>query len=215
MKSHLYCGVIVCILAITSVSCGSSKTVELWNGRDFTGWTFVLVDDSVDPADVWSVQNGVIHCKGVPNGYMRTEAEYSDYTLTLEWRWAAEAGNSGVLLHAQEPFQVWPQCIECQLHSGNAGDFILIGPGSITVDGETHTNTEKFLAIPNKEDGIEKPLGEWNNYRIICKGGEITCYVNDVLMNHGIGASQTSGVICLQSEGAPIEFRNIRLEKLD
>lgn len=215
MKSYRYCVAIMCILVVMYMGCGSSKTVQLWNGTDFTGWTFVVADSTTDPGDIWSVRDGVIHCTGIPNGYMRTEAEYSNYTLTLEWRWVADAGNSGVLLHAQAPFQVWPQCIECQLHSGNAGDFILIGPGSITVDGKTHTNTEKFLAIPNKEDNIEKPLGEWNSYRIICDGNEITCLVNDVLMNHGTGASQSSGVICLQSEGAPIEFRNIMLEKLN
>jgi len=215
MKWYRICATVLCILSIACIGCGSPKSVQLWNGADFTGWTFVLADDSADPADVWSIRNGAIHCTGVPNGYMHTVSDYADYTLTLEWRWTAEAGNSGVLLHAQPPFQVWPQCIECQLQSGNAGDFVLIGEGSITVDGETHTNTERFLAIPNNQDGVENPPGEWNSYRIICKGDAITCYVNNVLQNSGTRASQTRGAICLQSEGAPIEFRNIRLEMLD
>lgn len=206
----LMCGVMVIILC----GCGQ-KPVQLFNGSDLKGWKFALVDSDVNPSDVWSVNNGVIHCKGVPNGYMYTATAYADYTLTLEWRWAGEAGNSGVLLHAQEPGEVWPKCIECQLKSGNAGDFVLMGPSKITVNGKNYVNTERFLGIPKKAASSEKTVGEWNRYKIICRGDEITCYVNDVLQNVGTQASFSKGSICLQSEGAPIQFRNIRIEPLD
>jgi len=146
---------------------------------------------------------------------MRTESDYSNYILYLEWRWVENESNSGVLLHALEPDQVWPRCIECQLKSGNAGDFVLIGAANITVDGEKYTNTERFLVIPKKQESTEKPIGEWNSYKIICRDDEITCYVNGVLQNKGTQASLTKGKICIQSEGAPVEFRNIRLKLLD
>jgi hypothetical protein len=188
--------------------------VILWNGRDFSGWEFVFTDESVKPDTVWTVQGDIIRCNGVPNGYMRTISGYENYILHVDWRWVEEEGNSGVLLHAQPPDDVWPICIECQLRSGNAGDFVLMRSGMIIVDGEEYNSTDRFVIISKKQDGVEKPVGEWNNYQIICEGDEITCYVNGVLQNKGVRSSLTKGKICFQSEGAPIEFRDIRLELL-
>ena len=203
-----FCGLVI------TISCSSNK-VELWNSNDFSGWKLFVEDENINVSDVWSVKDGVIHCKGIPTGYMRTEDEYSDFTLFLDWRWVTEEGNSGVLLHAQAPDQIWPNCIECQLKSGSAGDFVLMGPGSIVVKGEKHTNTNRFYLIKKNQDGVEKPIGEWNTYKIICRENKISCYVNDVLQNEGTQASFSKGNICLQSEGAPIEFKNIYLEKLE
>jgi hypothetical protein len=69
--------------------------------------------------------------------------------------------------------------------------------------------------LPKKAQSSEKAPGKWNAYDIICRGDTITCYVNGVLQNSGTNASDTSGKICLQSEGSPIEFRNIYIEDLD
>ena len=212
MKRSIIFSVIFTSLLLIFFGCSKPKTIQLCNGTDFSGWELFVPDDSTDVKDVWFVKDGVIHCKGVPNGYMRTEAEYSNYTLYVDWRWVEKGSNSGVLLHVQEPDQVWPRCIECQLKSGNAGDFVLIGTGSITVEKEKFKNTEKFLIIPKKEESNEKPIGEWNSYKIVCKDNNITCYVNDVLQNDGTQASLSKGKIAFQSEGAPIEFRNIKLE---
>ena len=215
MKSVKYLAVLVVISALfAGLGCGKkSQKQMLFNGQDFTGWTLFIPGDSVDVNQVWSVKDGVVHCTGVPDGYMRTNESYSNYKLHLEWRWVEEPGNSGVLLHCQGPDQVWPNCIECQLKSGNAGDFVLIGPVSITVDGKEYINAEEFLIIKKKVEGVEKPIGEWNSYDILCQDGEITCWVNGTLQNKGTGASLTSGFIALQSEGAPIEFRNIYIEQ--
>ena len=205
---------ISCILIVLVQFNCQPETISLWNGQDFSGWEFFVVDDEVDVNTVWTIQNGVIHCTGVPNGYMRTESDYGNYVLYLEWRWVDKEGNSVVLIHTQEPDEVWPVCIECQLQSGNAGDFVLIGKGTITVDGEKFTNTDRYLVIPKKQESNEKAIGEWNSYKITCKEDEITCYVNGVLQNKGTQVSLTNGKICFQSEGAAIEFRNIRLELL-
>ena len=62
------------------------------------------------------------------------------------------------------------------------------------------------------EASSEKPAGEWNEYDILCKGDTIVCHVNGILQNEGTAATITSGWICLQSEGSPIEFRNIYVE---
>lgn len=206
--------IIASLILYFSCSGAGPEPQKLWNGVDFTGWKLFIPGDSVDVNEVWSVRDGVIHCTGVPNGYLRTNESYADYKLHLEWRWVEVGSNSGVLLHCQGPDQVWPNCVECQLKSGNAGDFVLIGPGRITVDGQVYNNEDRFLVMNKKEEGIEKPIGEWNTYDIVCEGNSISCYVNGVLQNAGTDAALSSGPIALQSEGAPIEFRNITIEKI-
>lgn len=196
---------------------GSADDKEmLWNGRDFTGLVRYVPDTTVDVNDIWWVRGDAIYCKGQPNGYIRTEKKYKNYHLHVEWRWVEEPTNSGVLLHAQGPEKVWPVCIESQLKAGNAGDFVLIGGPGITVDGVDRQNAEKqFVVVDKKAPTSEKPAGQWNSYDIHCKGRSIRCYVNGVLQNEGTGATLTSGWICLQSEGSPIEFRNIYILPAD
>ena len=147
---------------------------------------------------------------------MRTEAKYENYKLHLEWRWAAEPTNSGVLLHASGTEKVWPRCVECQLKAGSAGDFVLINGTGVTVDGRDMQDVNKqFVGVGKKQASSEKPVGQWNTYDIECKGDTIRCSVNGVLQNEGTNATDTAGWICLQSEGSPIEFRNIYIELLD
>ncbi len=199
---------------LLALACGPAKSrTVLWNGANFDGWVRYVPDQTVQVDTVWTIQDGVLRCSGKPTGYLRTQASYSDYHLHLEWRWVKEGGNSGVLLHCQGPDQVWPLCIEAQLKSGDAGDLVLIGPGEITVAGKTYKNDRPFLIIPNQKDGIEKPVGEWNSYDIVCRGQSIVCSVNGVEVNRGDKAFADAGPIALQSEGAPIEFRNLWLEK--
>jgi hypothetical protein len=184
--------------------------IFLWNGDDFSGLQFYLEDSTVAPETVWMIREDVIHCTGVPSGYIYTQREYADYRLHLEWRWAEEPGNSGVLLHTQQPDQIWPKCIEAQLKSGNAGDFYLIGGTSIN---EQQNKDERRVA--KKQASSEKPAGEWNSYDITCNGDSIILTVNGVLQNTASGASVVSGKICLQSEGKPIQFRNFYLDPLN
>ena len=208
---------VVCLSALAGCEGGlfGAKKITLWNGKNFANWKLYLPDDTVSVDDVWTVRDGVIHCAGKPNGYMRTRRRFKNYHLHLEWRWPETPTNSGVLLHASGPDQVWPKCIECQLKSGSAGDFVLIGGPGITVDGEDKQNVEKqFVVAAKKEASSEKPAGEWNSYEIYCHEDTIRCYVNGVLQNEGSNATITAGWICLQSEGSPIEFRNIYLEPL-
>lgn len=192
------------------------EKTALWNGKDFTGWKLFIPDKGIDVDDIWSVRDGVVHCEGKPNGYMRTRARYGDYRLHVEWRWPGEPTNSGVLLHAGGPDNVWPRTIECQLKAGSAGDFVLINATGITVDGQNKQDVDKqYVIIGKKAQSSEKPAGQWNTYDIHCRADSIRCYVNGVLQNEGTAATVTSGWICLQSEGSPIEFRNVYIEPLD
>jgi len=188
--------------------CAPSGRISLFNGQDLSGWAFVLRDKGVDPATVWSVSDGVIHCTGEPYGYMRTEADYADYQLHVEWRWPGEAGNSGVFLHMSEPDTVWPRSIECQLMSGRAGDFVAF-------QDVRFKELVKGRELSKKAESSEKPLGQWNSYDITCRGNTIRVLVNGVLQNEATETTVSSGKICLQSEGKPIEFRNIYIEPLE
>ena len=93
--------------------------------------------------------------------------------------------------------------------SGNAGDFYLIGG----------TECREHRGMPGrriakKHQSNEKPLGQWNTYDILCEGDSIKVSVNELLQNSATETTVNSGKICLQSEGAPIEFRNIYIETL-
>jgi len=191
-----------------------TKKTVLFNGKDFTGWVKFIpkrdVDRGADVDKIWTVKGGVIHCLGRPNGYIRTEKAYANYKLHFEWRWAARPSNSGCLLHMQKKDRVWPNCIEAQLMHKNAGDFWIIGGTSLKVGGKV-----KRGHSPKKQASNEKPPGEWNSYDIVCDGATIRLTINGLLQNEGTEASNTSGKICLQSEGSPIEFRNIYLEPLE
>lgn len=195
------------LVLLIAVGCTPREQTPLFNGRDLSGWVFFLRDKDVDPMTVWSVSDGVIHCTGKPSGYMRTEADYANYKLHVEWRWPGEAGNSGVLVHMSEPDTVWPRSIECQLMSGNAGDFWVIGG----TDFKEHVDKSKRRVV-KKAESSEKPPGQWNTYEIVCRGNTIRVFVNGVLQNEATETTVSSGKICLQSEGKPVEFRNIYVE---
>lgn len=191
----------------------------LFNGRDFTGWTFDTLDKA-KPEEIWSVKDGcmVVKGKNKPNGVIRTVQSYSNYELEFEWRWTGDGGNSGCLIHCSDPrlMNVWPKSIEVQLMKDNAGDFWVIGE-SIEVKPEQifqGKNGKPSRRRLNLTDGAEKPLGEWNRMRIIAKDNTVEVYVNGQLVQKGWNASVSKGAICLQAERADAEFRNIRIKSM-
>ncbi len=214
MRNRSLSPLAVSLMAVVLFTSGCAQRTYLYNSENRNGWISYLGDENVNPLAVWSEKDGVIRCEGKPNGYIRTKDVYSNYKLHLEWRWPEEPTNSGVLLHATGEDKVWPRTIEAQLQAGNAGTFILIGAGlGVTVDGKRYQDSSReFIGISRKHDSSEKPAGQWNSYDISCVGDKISLYVNGVLQNEATEVSQTSGWICLQSEGSPIEFRNIYIE---
>ncbi len=199
-------------LSLVSFNARADESIELFNGKDLEGWTYHLDKEGVRMEDVWSVKDGVLACKGRPAGYLITKKDdFENYTLTLQWRWTDKPGNNGALVHVTEPgaLGVWPKSLEVQLGHGNAGDFWVIGT-SIEVDKpEGRIEGRRHL---NLTDDSEKPPGEWNEMEITCRGDEVIVKVNGDLVNHAKNVSQTRGAIALQSEGAPIEFREIKLQ---
>lgn len=105
----------------------AEKSTTLFNGKDFSGWTFDSLDGAEAAKTAWIIKNGILATSGTPVGVIRTEKEYENYELTLKWRWpevTKGAPNSGLFLHAITPRQngPWPGSIESQLAPGNAGD---------------------------------------------------------------------------------------------
>ena len=171
-----------------------------------------------EPSDLFYVEDGVMNTLGDPFGYIRTKESYSNFKLHLEWRWPEEPSNSGVLINVQGKEIIFPHCVECQLMNGKAGDIVLMGKGaSITIKDSSYMVTSeehRYLAIPKFEDSSEKTAGEWNSYDITSLDGTIEVVVNGVLQNKGIDMNPAEGNIALQSEGSPIQFRNIYLQPL-
>ena len=206
------------VLTLVVFSCSTEKKIELFNGQDLDNWKIVVGSEDGEPKDLFYVEDGLMNTIGDPFGYIQTKESYNNYKLHLEWRWTEEPSNSGVLLNVQGPELIFPHCVEAQLMHGKAGDFVLMGKGAaITVKDSTYLVTSeerRYLAIPKFEESSENPAGEWNSYDITSKDGILELYVNGVLQNKGTGTTLTEGNIALQSEGGPMQFRNIYLQPL-
>lgn len=188
----------------------AQKVEKLFNGKDLSNWNFV-VDKNAIPADqVYSVKDGLIHIQGTL-GYMYTKEKYANYKLQVEWRWPNEPTNSGIFLLIEDPKNPFPNGIECQLHAGDAGDFVLLGGSDLAEF--THAPGKPRPAFPvvkKTNESSEKPAGEWNRATIFVKEGTITVYINGVYQNTGTNKVKT-GHIGLQSEGKEIQFKNVML----
>ena len=182
-------------------------SVLLFNGKDFSGFTFHMKDNA-DPRQTWSATNGVIHCTGNPAGYLRTTQVFSNYFLTVEWRFvkiAPKADNTGILVHIQPPDQVWPRCVQVQGKHGRQGDLFLMGGA----ESKEHQGMNANTPIPMRGDSLEKPVGEWNKSETICLRGKVDSFINGQLVNGISECTVDSGYIGIQSEGAEIEIRAI------
>ena len=191
-----------------------ASRIDLFNGRNFSGFTFCMKNDTA-PQQTWSVTNGVIHCTGKPTGYLRTTQSFSNYSLTVEWRFvkiAPKADNSGVLVHMQLPDKVWPQCVQNQGKSGRQGDlFVMAG-----AECKEHLALGKDAntPVPLRGEANEKAIAEWNTNVTVCAGNKVKAIINGKLLNEITECTISSGFIGLQSEGGDIEIRKIYLESL-
>lgn len=188
------------------------EDVVLFDGGSMDAWTHWLGEASVPFDDVWSVKDGVLRCEGKPTGYLKTKETFQNYRLRLQWRFDPEAGpgNSGVLLRTTGPDRIWPRSIEAQLQHRSAGDFWNIGEVAMTPSASRTRGRNTKRAAPSSE----RPIGEWNDYDILVDGPRVELRVNGVLQNTADWCEEIGGAICLQSEGAVIEFRDIRLKRL-
>jgi hypothetical protein len=194
---------------------------DLFNGRDLTGWVNVNTDK-----ETWSVRNGVLICTGHPIGVMRSDREYENFVLHIEWMHMEPGGNSGVFVWSDAKPQEnrLPNGVEVQMleldwvnqHKVNGepaplayvhGELFGVGGVETTPD---NPRGRRSKSIENRC----KPRGQWNTYDVVCVDGVIKLAVNGKFVNGVSHATRKKGYLCLESEGAEIHFRNIRLLEL-
>lgn len=194
------------------------KFVPLFNGRDLSGW----VNANCAP-ETWSVTNGMIHCTGKPTGAIRTERQFENFIMEAEWRHLTSGGNSGVFIWGTPiaaPGVPFLRGIEVQVldHGFNIkgknewytthGDVFPIHGATMKPFGR-HNGQRSF---PSEERS--KPSPEWNHYRIVCTNGTLRLSVNGKEVSGGENCNYRKGYLALESEGAPVQFRNVRIYEL-
>lgn len=227
MKPFLLKFIFVALLAFTSCAISTEKSVSLFNGENLDGWHIDVPEmDSVpDVRNPFIVRKGMLVSLGTPQGHVITDKEYENFRLEIEYRFAGEPGNCGVLVFASTPrslYKMFPKSIEVQMMHENAGDFWCIVEDITTDNMEERRGPKaewgitegKKRRILNLTDGSEKPLGKWNSMTIECVENTIKVWVNGDLVNYGYDATVSKGQIALQAEGAEVEFRKIVLTQI-
>jgi hypothetical protein len=178
-------------------------------------------------SDTWHTEKDVLVCSGQPIGVMRSEKKYENFILHIEWMHTESGGNSGVFVWSNAnppddtrlPDGVEVQMLELDWVNLNKRDGVT--PPVAYVHGELF-GVGGVITIPDNPRGTRsksvenlcKGRGEWNTYDVVCVDGVIKLSVNGKFVNGISGSSQRKGYICLESEGARILFRNIRIIEL-
>jgi hypothetical protein len=206
---------LLALLALCSCATPRYEWRPLFNGRDLSGWEQVNCAPST-----FEVRDGVIHCSGEPTGVLRTQRMYTDFVLELEWRHLSAGGNAGLFVWSDArpalgvPFT---RSFEVQVMDGTRtpdytsdGDVFSIWGASFRPDRPHPKGWERCL--PSEARVLPSP--EWNRYVVTCTGGTLKLAVNGAEVSGGTGCTPRRGYICLESEGSPVEFRNLRLLEL-
>lgn len=185
--------------------------------------------------DTWSWKDGLLTCTGKPIGVMRSRQMFTNFEYVVEWRHLRSAGNSGTFVWVPEEAlkdlkpDVLPKFgIEVQMldhgykeqyekSSGKKGDWFTTN-GDIFAVGNSKLKPFPPLSpngsrsFPRKN--LSKGVGEWNHYYVRAINGEVRLWVNGEEVSGGNDAEPRTGYLCLESEGSPIEFKNIRIREL-
>ena len=224
MKPFLLTTWLTVFCAAAVVAADDDGFVPLFNGRDLTGW----VNANCAP-ETWSVKDGVIHCTGRPTGAMRTTRQYENFILEVEWRHLSKGGNSGVFIWGTPiaaPAVPFLRGIEVQVldhgyaeqfekETGKKSDWFTTHGDVFPIHGATmkpfgrHKGDRSF---PSEDRSKGTP--EWNHYSIVCTNGVLRLSVNGKEVSGGEDCNYRKGYLALESEGAPVEFRNIRIKEL-
>lgn len=177
--------------------------------------------------DTWKVKNNELICSGLPIGVMRSEKQYENFIMHIEWKHMTAGGNSGTFVWSDAKPDVksrLPNGVEVQMLEL---DWVNINTKNGQVPPIAYVHGELFgvngiETVPDNPRGTRsksienlcKGKGEWNTYVITCIDGVIKLAVNGKVVNGISKSSQKKGYICLESEGAPIHFRNIKIIEL-
>ncbi len=185
--------------------------------------------------ETWTFKDGRIHCSGQPVGVLRSAKSYTNFELVARWRHLQSGGNSGIFvwtspeaLEGIKPGSLPRGGIEVQiLDHGYAEQYekqTKKKPDWFTTNGDVFpVGTSKMKPFPPlSADGsrsfptknLSKGVNQWNHYYVRCINGEVRLWVNGEEVSGGNGCTPRAGYFCLESEGAPVEFEDIRVREL-
>lgn len=202
------------------------------------GWRMLTEEDftrvNCDP-ETWVFKENTIHCTGQPIGVIRTKDTVKNVEIVVEWRHLKYGGNSGIFLWAPiealtdlPPNKLPPGGIEIQmLDLGYAdlytkrtgkkpdwftshGDVFPVGKSTMKPFPPLSPNGSRSFPTENRS----KPMNEWNRYYVRAINGEVRLWVNGKEVSGGNQCVPAEGHLCLESEGAPVEFRNLKIREL-
>lgn len=215
----------ILVLAILAFPVLAQDFRSLFNGKDLTGW----VNVNTDP-DTWSVKEGVLISKGLPIGVMRSEKQYENFVLQIEWRHMKPGGNSGVFVWSSaipgeknrlpdgvEVQMLDPEWVNINRRPGFDPPLSYIS-GELFGVGGVKTVPDNPSLRGQRSQSIErlcKPAGEWNRYTVVAVDGTIKLAINGKFVNGIAKSTQRKGYLCLESEGSEIHFRNVRILELE
>jgi hypothetical protein len=185
--------------------------------------------------DTWAWTPDGVQCSGQPVGVIRTKEPIADFEMSLEWRHLSDGGNSGVFLWAPKaaldsikPGQLPPGGIEVQVldhgftaqyeaSSGKKADWFttdgdVFPVGSSTMKPFPPTAPRGSRSFPKERHSLGTPA--WNHYFIRAVKGEVRLWVNGHEVSGGSDCNPSSGYLCLESEGAPVEFRRMKIREI-
>jgi hypothetical protein len=231
----------LCIAALMSepqAQQTDSATKQAFIDGSGPGWKTLAETDFAGVngnADTWTWKGDILLSSGMPIGVLRTRQKYTNFELVIEWRHLKSAGNSGVFVWVPEqalaqlkPGVLPEYGIEVQMldhgfrdqyekSSGRKGDWFTthgdifaVGKSKLTPFPPTSPNGSR--SFPRKD--LSRGVSEWNHYYLRGINGEVRLWVNGEEVSGGSGADPRTGYLCLEAEGSPIEFRNIRVREV-
>ncbi len=187
----------------------------LFNGRDLAGWVPVNV-----APETFSARDGMIVSTGRPTGVIRTDRQYENFVLELEWRHMQPGGNAGLFVWSDGLPDVgvpFTRSFEVQILDGqntpdytSHGDIFGIWGATMTPDRPHPSGWMRCLPSENRA----KPSPGWNHYRVTCNDGTIKLAVNGKEVSGASRCVPRKGYLCLEAEGSECHFRNLRIKEL-
>jgi len=221
----------------------SGLTAELkpeFSRGEGPGWVELTGDDFHNVScfpDTWRWEGSHAWCTGKPTGVIRYTHPLTNFEFSCEWMHKKHGGNSGVFVWAtpeslnavMKRGRGLPKGIEVQvLDLGyrevyekafkkkgdwftSHGDVFAVG-GGVKMKPFPPVGPRGSRSFPSKE--LSKGINEWNHYYIRAIDGVVRLWVNGEEVSGGEDISPAKGYLCLESEGAPVEFKNLRLRVL-
>jgi Domain of Unknown Function (DUF1080) len=204
-----------------SISLG--KAISLIKEKDKP---LLWIDVNTSP-ETWHIQKDILVCSGHPIGVMRSEKQYENFILHIEWKHMEAGGNSGTFVWSKAippENERLPNGVEVQMLEL---DWVNLNPQNGAPAPLAYVHGELFgvggvATVPDNPRGTRsksienrcKGKGEWNTYDVVCVDGVIKLSVNSKFVNGIAKSTQKKGYICLESEGGLIHFRNLIIEEL-